>query len=232
MPLKLSEFDDAVALDGSELVGIVQDGGNAKTTTADIAALAIGDAANVELIRDTIGTALTDSGLVVIAPNDGGDTIDINVPAASSGETSTGTSATKAVTPDGLADSIFGTAVISLQVSDPAGSAITTGDGKAYFRVPSVLNGMNLIGVAAALTTVSSSGIPTVQIANVTQAADMLTTKLTIDASETDSSTAAAAAVIDAANDDVATGDMLRIDIDVAGTGAKGLIVELQFRLP
>lgn len=152
--------------------------------------------------------------------------------AADIATTNAGTSTTTAVTPDGLAGSNFGTATISLLVSDPAGSAITVGDGKAYWRVPSTLNGMDLVSVAAALTAVSSSGIPTVQIHNLTQAADMLTTKLTIDASETDSSTAAAAAVIDTANDDVATGDMLRIDIDVAGTGAKGLMVEMQFRLP
>jgi hypothetical protein len=60
----------------------------------------------------------------------------------------------------------------------------------------------------------------------------MLSTKLTIDASEKDSSTAATAAVIDTSHDDVATGDELRIDIDVAGTGAKGLMVEMQFQLP
>lgn len=124
------------------------------------------------------------------------------------------------------------THVVTLLVSDPNGSAITTGDGKAYYRVPSALDGCNLVGVAASVSTVSSSGIPTVQIRNATQTADMLTTKLTIDASETDSSTAATAAVIDAANDDVATGNQLYIDIDVAGTGAKGLIVEMQFRLP
>jgi len=154
------------------------------------------------------------------------------LPTADVSTTNTGTSTTTAVTPDGLAGSKFGTATITLQVSDPAGSAIATGDGKAYWRVPSTLNGMDLVGVAAAVTTASSSGIPTVQIHNLTQAADMLTTKLTIDASETDSSTAATAAVIDTANDDVATADMLRIDIDVAGTGAKGLMVEMQFRLP
>lgn len=151
---------------------------------------------------------------------------------ASIAETNAGTEAAEAVTPDGLAGSNFGKAVVSILVSDPNGDAITTGDGKAYWRVPSTCNGMNLVAVAAALITVSSSGIPTVQIHNLTQAADMLTTKLTIDASETDSSTAAAAAVIDGANDDVATGDMLRIDIDVAGTGAKGLMVEMQFQLP
>lgn len=151
---------------------------------------------------------------------------------ATASDINTGTDTTKALNSDALAGSNFGKAVITLLVSDPAGSAITTGDGKAYWRVPSALNGMNLISVAAAVTTVSSSGIPTVQIANVTDAVDMLSTKLTIDASETDSSTAAAAAVIDATKDDVATGDMLRIDIDVAGTGAKGLMVEMQFQLP
>jgi hypothetical protein len=124
------------------------------------------------------------------------------------------------------------THVVSIQVTDPNGDALTTGDGKAYFRVPSTLNGTNLVAVAAHITTVSSSGTPTVQIANVTQAVDMLTTKITIDANEKDSSTAAAAAAIDAANDDVATGDELRVDVDVAGTGAKGLIVEMQFQLP
>lgn len=152
--------------------------------------------------------------------------------AASISDVNTGTSVSTAVTPDALAGSKFGTAVITLNVTDPNGSALTTGDGKAYYRVPSTLNGMDLIAVAAHVTTVSSSGTPTIQIYNLTQTADMLTTRITIDANETDSSTAATPAVIDTGNDDVATGDMLRIDVDVAGTGAKGLIVEMQFRLP
>jgi hypothetical protein len=117
---------------------------------------------------------------------------------------------------------------VQILVTDPNGSAITTGDGKAYFRVPSTINGLNLVAVAASLSTASSSGTPAIQIRNATQTADMLTTKLTIDESELDSS-GATAAVIDAANDDVATGDQLYIDIDVAGTGAKGLVVEMQF---
>jgi hypothetical protein len=119
--------------------------------------------------------------------------------------------------------------VVQLQVSDPNGSAISTGDGKYYFRVPATLSGYDIVGVAAHVSTVSSSGIPTIQIANVTDSVDVLSTKLTIDASEKDSATAAAAAVIDTSHDDVATADELRIDVDVAGTGAKGLIVELTF---
>ena len=43
---------------------------------------------------------------------------------------------------------------------------------------------------------------------------------------------AAAAAAIDATKDDVNTGDKIFVDIDVAGTGAKGLFVELTFQLP
>lgn len=106
---------------------------------------------------------------------------------------------------------------------------LSTGDGQFIFAIPLDLNGMNLTSVAAYVTTVSSSGIPTIQIRNVTQAADMLTTKITIDASEFTSYTAATAAVIDTANDDVATGDLIAVDVDVAGTGAKGLGVILGF---
>ena len=153
---------------------------------------------------------------------------------ATAAETTTGTDADRAVSPDGLAGSVFGEKVAQVLVSDPNGSAITTGDSKAFIRIPSSCNGMNLVAVAASVDTVSSSGIPTVQLRRKRSGsdADMLSTKLTIDASETDSSSAATAAVINTGNDDVATGDRIYIDIDVAGTGAKGLLVEMIFRLP
>jgi hypothetical protein len=122
--------------------------------------------------------------------------------------------------------------VVSIIVTDPNGAALTTGDGKAYFRVPSTLNGKNLIDASASVSTVSSSGLPTVQLRRKRSGTDvdMLTTKITIDASERDSGSAAAAEAIDTANDDVATGDQIYIDVDVAGTGAKGLVVEMQFQ--
>ena len=48
-----------------------------------------------------------------------------------------------------------------------------------------------------------------------------------------DSATAATAAVINGSNDDLATSDILRIDVDAtATTKAKGLLVTLRFRLP
>ena len=118
---------------------------------------------------------------------------------------------------------------VSIQVY--AGTTLCAiGNGQAYFRVPSALNGMNLKSVAAAVVTAGTTGTMDIQIANVTDSVDMLSTKLTIDTEETDSSTAAVAAVIDTSHDDVTTGDMLRIDIDaVHTTAAKGLCVELQF---
>lgn len=106
---------------------------------------------------------------------------------------------------------------------------LATGDGQISFFCPPELNGLNLVDADAAVSTASSSGTPTIQIRNVTQAADMLSTRITIDANEKTSYTAATPPVIDTANDDVATGDEIAIDVDVAGTGATGLAVILKF---
>lgn len=123
------------------------------------------------------------------------------------------------------------TKVLEVKVFDDA-TTVTTGDGKMIFCIPLALNGCDLTAVAGFITTVSSSGTPTVQIRNVTQTADMLSTRITIDASEFTSYTAATPPVIDTGNDDVATGDLIAVDVDVAGTGAKGLGVILTFSLP
>jgi hypothetical protein len=150
---------------------------------------------------------------------------------ASSSEINTGTNTYKPITPDGFSGSVYGKRVIEIQVIDAA-TSVATGDGKAYIVIPSELNGYNLVDADAGVITVSSSGTPTVQIYNLTQTADMLSTLITIDANEYTSYTAATAPIIDTTNDDVATGDILRIDIDAAGTGTKGLIIILSFQLP
>jgi hypothetical protein len=120
---------------------------------------------------------------------------------------------------------------LEIKVIDDA-TVLTTGDGKIVFAVPASLNGTDLTAAHAFVTTVSSSGLPTVQLRNVTDSVDMLTTKISIDASEFTSYTAAAAPVVDTTHDDVATGDLIAVDVDVAGTGAKGLGVILTFTLP
>ena len=159
------------------------------------------------------------------------DTVAGIAEAATISETNTGTDTGRFVTPDGLAGSVHGTRIVQIKLIDDA-TALTTGDGKVYFVIPSELNGFNLVDADAMVSTVSSSGTPTYQIHNLTQTADMLTTRITIDASERTSYTAAAAPVIDTANDDVATGDVIRIDKDVAGTGEKGDTIVLSFQLP
>jgi len=111
--------------------------------------------------------------------------------------------------------------------------AVGDGAGDQLFRIPSKLDGWDLVAVAAYHQTAGTTGTTDVQIHNLTAAADMLSTKLTVDSGETDSATAAVPAVIDAAADAVATGDKLRFDVDAVSTTApKGLWVELQFRAP
>lgn len=61
-----------------------------------------------EMARDALGTALVQSGLVTVTVNDGADTITIAVPAAVAADFLTGTSATKALTPDAVWDSAVG----------------------------------------------------------------------------------------------------------------------------
>lgn len=158
---------------------------------------------------------------------------------ATTSEVNTGTDTARYVCPDALAGSIFGTESVSIQVITAA-TSVTTGDGKFYFRIPTALNGMNLISCGASVFAKSTSGTPTVQLArgrsaNATSAhtfADMLSTLITIDANEFSSADAATPPVINGSNDDVLTGDLIRVDVDVAGTGTTGLFVTMGFQLP
>lgn len=113
---------------------------------------------------------------------------------------------------------------VEIKVFDDS-TSLTTGDEKYVWVVPSQFNNRLIIGVFATITTVSSSGTPTIQIRNITDSVDVLSTAITIDVSEYTSDTAATPAVINTSNDDLTTGDRIAIDVDVAGTGAKGLSV-------
>lgn len=108
---------------------------------------------------------------------------------------------------------------ICIAVSDET-TAITTGTEKITFRMP---HAMTLTEVRASLSTASSSGTPTVDINE--SGSTILSTKITIDASEKTSTTAATAPVI--SDSALADDAEITIDIDVAGTGAKGLKVYL-----
>lgn len=95
--------------------------------------------------------------------------------------------------------------------------------------VPIEFNNAVLTRVAAVVYTPSSSGAVTIKVKNGTDSTDMLSTDLTIDATEYNSYTAATAAVVNASYDDVVTGDRIQIYCTGAGTGTKGLDVVLSF---
>ena len=152
---------------------------------------------------------------------------------ATAAETTTGTDATRAITPDGLAgSSIFGRKTIQAVPIDWTATT-TVADGIHYLHIPAELNGMNLVAVHAEVITAGTTGLSTWQIHNLTDTQDILSTKLTIDSTETGSDTAATPAVINTSYDDVATNDLLRIDCDVIQTtAAKGTLITLTFALP
>jgi len=150
---------------------------------------------------------------------------------ATATEVSTGTDATRAVSPDSLAGSnIYGRKCVQIICFDYT-TDNATGDGKGYFHIPASLDGMNLVAVHAEVITAGTTGTEDIQIHNVTQGVDCLSTKLSIDSGETGSDTAATPAVIDTNNDDVSENDLIRIDVDaVQTTAAKGLICTLEFQ--
>jgi len=77
---------------------------------------------------------------------------------------------------------------------------------------------MTVTAVRLSLTTASSSGLPTIDINE--GGTTIISTKLTCDASEKTSTTAATAAVI--SDSALADDAEITIDIDTAGTGAMG----------
>jgi hypothetical protein len=218
--------------------------GNASGTAATVTGgtqAAITSAANLVTVG-TIGTGVW-QGTVVAAAYlpDAGVAAQGVVELATAAETTTGTSAALAVTPDGLSQSVvFGTRYVQCVVVD-SGTDIAEGNGKFFFHIPAGLNGMNLVETHARVATAGSGSAIQVQLflnTSTTNAAtgnDMLTNLLTIDDGELDSSDSSVTEDIDENYDDVDTNDMIRIDVDGNGgdsTIAKGLIVTLGFRLP
>lgn len=106
-----------------------------------------------------------------------------------------------------------------IAVSDET-TSITTGTAKVTFRMPYAFT---VTEVRASLTTASTSGAPQVDINE--GGVSILSTKLTIDVNEKTSVTAATPPVI--SDSTLADDAEITIDIDTAGTGAKGLKVYL-----
>lgn len=100
------------------------------------------------------------------------------------------------------------------------GDTVTTGDGRVYYAVPAMINGSVITAVRADLLTASSSGAPNFDLTRIRSGTpvDILSTNLTVDQDETTSADATTPAVINTSNDDLQTGDLIRLDVDTAGT--------------
>ena len=111
--------------------------------------------------------------------------------------------------------------------------AVSDKQGDFTLPIPLVMNGWNLTDVEVYVDTAGTTGTTDFQIRNATDTADMLSTKATIDSTETSTLTAETAPSIDTTHDDVATGDLIAVDCDAISTTApKGLTVELTFTEP
>ena len=103
--------------------------------------------------------------------------------------------------------------------------------GDWFLHIPPDLDGLDLVYCHAENDTAGSGGtLQTLQIHNIDNALDMLTTKLTTDLTETGSDTAVTPYVINTSNDHVNTNDKIRIDCDVTPTTEPlGLTITLGF---
>ena len=140
--------------------------------------------------------------------------------------------AVKKITP---INSVFFNRTVIIKVL-PDSIPTYVGNGISAFTIPLALNGLVLSATAgdlgAHVYTAGVTGTTDIMLHNLTQAVDMLTTAITIDSGETDSSTAATAPVVDGSNNTVATADVIRFDIDAvsSGTSANGLEIRMQFK--
>jgi hypothetical protein len=152
---------------------------------------------------------------------------------ATAAQINTGTSNVLVISPDAFAGSRFGIQYIAVALNGSA--ALTTADA-GYFRIPIGLTGMNLVSVTGTNGTgaagSSSSGNPTITVTNVTDGTAMLSTSLTIDATEYTSATAVTPAVIDTTKDDIVTDDLIKVAVTTSGTGTTYVVVTLGFQLP
>jgi hypothetical protein len=121
---------------------------------------------------------------------------------------------------------------VSIEIFD-SDTDVATGNGKVGWAVPVDLNGYNLVGILAAITDTSKgvTGSTNVQIRRRRAGSDvdMLSTVVSIG-----DEYYANDGVINTSNDDLATGDVLFVDVDSvhSGTAPKGLSVTLTFAKP
>ena len=143
----------------------------------------------------------------------------------------TAATAVKKITP---INSVFFNRTVIMKVL-PDSIPTYVGNGISAFTIPLALNGLYLSGTAgdlgAHVYTAGTTGTTDIMLRNSTTGNDMLTTVITIDSGELDSSTAAVAPVV-GSNNQVSTADVIMFDIDAvsSGSAANGLEIRMQFK--
>lgn len=124
--------------------------------------------------------------------------------------------------------------------------SVAVGNDARRFVVTDDLGGTRLRSAHASVSTASTSGTIAIQVVNlngpVSGTVDLLSTKTSIDAGEFTSYTGTVQHVVNTGTiafnsgtfptNYIQRGDVLRIDVDAAGTGAKGLEALLEFGPP
>jgi len=111
-------------------------------------------------------------------------------------------------------------------VADTIGPSV--GNGITHVTIPSTLDGKNLQSAQAHVYTAGTGSLTTVQLHNLTDGQDMLSTPITIDSGEKDSSTAATPSA-GGSYTGVSTADVIRIDVDIVATNTLGLEIRMVF---
>lgn len=207
-----------LSVDGAKLDGIA----TAATKYPDTGEQAFLDADHTKL--DTIDESAD-------ATPAASPTVAGKVELATTAEINTGDDTTRAMGVKAFADSDFGIKTLMYRCV-AMDVALTADDDLGRIPIPGACNGMDLIGCYAHVDVASTDGLPSFGLYNLNDSVEILTTNVTIDENEFSSHTANTAPVINTGCDDVNSGERIRVDCGVAGTGTNGLVMELKYRLP
>jgi len=207
--------------------------GSGITLTNDISASSITVVSNfiagsgITLTNDISASSITVVSNITAGSGMLLDDYVISADFASSSQVNSGSSLITIISPSALSQSNYGISTVDVQLND---ATALSGTESCYIRIPLKIDGFSLINVAASSGS-STSGSPQFDVYS--GSTTMLSTKITIDQGETDSSTATTQPVIDSGEKIVSTGDRIKISTDETnfGTDVIGAVVELNFKL-
>jgi hypothetical protein len=119
-------------------------------------------------------------------------------------------------------DAINEPVILAISLNDDVD--LSSGNGQKYFHIPARMNGWTITGATA--SRLSGSGTVSIQVHNVTDAVDVFSSNLSM------AGTYSSTVTINTSNDDVATGDIFRVDVDDDGTSTLHCSINIEFTRP